>query len=155
MRWALKKKRKSDLQHCQWNPFNQSYSSQFLPSCFKGDLGKLQTYCEANDGNYWDAAYLACHVRCPNELPVSVSSLYFILLGANWECDVDSLPSLWESTPLSLRYEKDLWLVRVLRHLFWKRVSHVSSAAMAVITPLHEGNRQPQGIWEWQLLPEW
>ena len=25
---------KSDLQHCQWNPFNQSHKFQPLPPCF-------------------------------------------------------------------------------------------------------------------------
>ena len=44
---------KSDLQHCQWNPFNQSHKFQPLPPFSKsplGDLGKLQTDIGAKDG---------------------------------------------------------------------------------------------------------
>lgn len=50
---------------------------------------------------------------------------------------------------------RTFWLVSILRLSFWKRISHVPSAAMWVTTPPQRRVGRRSECWEWKLLSEW
>lgn len=153
MRWALKKIR-SDWQRWQWNPFNWSYNSQLLPPCFRDDLGKLQTDCETNDGNYWDATLPGLEFQMPK--PANSVSEFFPLhlirskLGMRCGC---------LSKPLGIHTSvTELWegpFVKSSQTSLLKDSQSCVLCSHGVYHSLHEGSRQLQEIWKWQLLPEW
>lgn len=65
---------RSDHPRCQWNPFNQSHSSQLLPACSEADVGEWQTDSGADDGVTEMRSHLAWRSGCPGQLPGSVSA---------------------------------------------------------------------------------